>query len=115
MSFLSSLFGSSPVQNNTITILDKTAFSEAISNKNVQLVDVRTPQEYQDGSIAHAINIDFFKQEDFVSKSNELNKNEAVYLYCRSGNRSQKAARKLDSLGFKKIYDLKGGYLNWIR
>lgn len=113
MSFLSSLFGSSPAQNDTITILDKAAFSDAISNKNVQLVDVRTPQEYQEGYIAHAINIDFFKQDDFVTKFNKLNKDEAVYVYCRSGNRSQKAARKLDSLGFKKIYDLKGGYLNW--
>ena len=102
MSFFSFLFGSGAQQNDTITILDKPSFKMAINTKKVQLIDVRTPNEFN-----------FFNQSDFIKEFNKLNKEEPVYLYCRSGNRSQKAARKLDSLGFKKIFDLKGGYMNW--
>ena len=112
MTFLSSLFGGNTTQADTITILDKAAFKEAIIS-DVQLVDVRTPQEYQVGYIKNATNIDFFNKAEFDTAFEKLNKEEPVYIYCRSGNRSQKAAQKLDSLGFQKIYDLKGGYMNW--
>ena len=113
MSFFSFLFGSSTQQSDTIIILDKPSFKRAINTKKNQLVDVRTPSEFNGGHIKNAKNIDFFNQVDFMKKINKLNKEEPVCLYCRSGNRSQKAARKLDSLGFKKIFDLKGGYMNW--
>ena len=58
-------------------------------------------------------NIELFNKSDFVNEFNKLNKEEPIYLYCSSGNRSQKAAQKLDRLGFKKIFDLRGGYLSW--
>lgn len=112
MSFFSFLFGGNTQQTDTITVLDKADFKKAISKK-VQLVDVRTPKEYADGYIQNAINIYFFNQAEFVEAFEKLKKEEPVYIYCRSGNRSQKAAHKLDSLGFKKIYDLRGGYMNW--
>lgn len=112
MSFFSFLFGGNTQQTDTITVLDKADFKKAISKK-VQLVDVRTPKEYADGYIKDAVNIDFFNQNAFENEFNKLKKDEPIYIYCRSGNRSQKAARKLDSLGFKKIYDLRGGYMNW--
>ncbi len=44
---------------------------------------------------------------------NKLNKDEPLYIYCRSGNRSGKAASKLKELGFKEVYDLQGGVLDW--
>lgn len=113
MSLFSFLFGASTQQNDTTTILDKSSFKMAINTKNVQLVDVRTPNEFNTGHIKNAQNIDFFNKNDFTVNFNKLNKEEPVYIYCRSGNRSQKAARKLVNLGFKKIYDLKGGYMNW--
>lgn len=113
MSFLSFLFGSNTPQNNTITILDKASFKIAINTKKVQLFDVRTANEFNGGHIKNAKNIDLFNQSHFIKEFNKLNKEEHLYLYCRSGNRSQKAARKLDSLGFKNIFDLKGGYTNW--
>ncbi|MEN8900047.1 MAG: rhodanese-like domain-containing protein [Nonlabens sp.] len=113
MSFLSSLFGSNAQKNDTIKILDPSAFKTAIHSKDVQLVDVRTPNEFNGGHIENAVNIDFFNQSDFISAVKKLDKEKPVYVYCRSGNRSQKAAHQLDSLGFKKIFDLKGGYLNW--
>ena len=42
-----------------------------------------------------------------------MDKDKPVYLYCRSGARSQKAARKLIDMGFEKVYDLKGGFMRW--
>lgn len=113
MSIFSFLFGSNKPQNDAITILDKSAFKTAINAQNIQLIDVRTASEYNAGSIKNAKNIDFFNQNNFIKAFNTLNKEEPVYIYCRSGARSQKAAKKLTNLGFKKIYDLKGGYMNW--
>jgi len=113
MSFLSFLFGDKLQQSDRITILDKAAFKTAISSRNVQLVDVRTANEYNSGHIKNAQNIDYFKTAAFITAVEELDKEKPVYLYCRSGNRSQRAATKLDSLGFKQIYDLEDGYNNW--
>ncbi|MBT8209239.1 MAG: rhodanese-like domain-containing protein, partial [Eudoraea sp.] len=80
---------------------------------DVQLVDVRTQREFRSGHIGKAMNIDFFKGGEFIKAFEDFDKQKPLYLYCRSGNRSQKAARKLVSLGFEKIYDLKGGILRW--
>jgi rhodanese-related sulfurtransferase len=113
MSIFSFLFGGKAQQNNNITILDAASFKEAITGKKVHIIDVRTPNEFKSGHIKKAKNVDFFNQTNFMNFFNSINKEEPVYLYCRSGNRSQKAARKLDSLGFKNIYDLRGGYMNW--
>lgn len=113
MSFFNRLFGSSTQTTNTIKILDKNSYKKAISKKGIQLVDVRTTNEYKNGHISNAENIDFFKQGIFVNAFEKFDKTQPIYLYCQSGNRSQKAARKLVKLGFEKIYDLKGGYTNW--
>jgi len=113
MSFLSTLFGSKKETSDQIAILDKPAYAEAIKPKNTQLVDVRTANEYNGGHIKNALNIDFFNAGNFQKEFEKLNKEQPVYLYCRSGARSQKAARKLINMGFSKIYDLKGGYNSW--
>lgn len=113
MSFLSLLFGDKLQQSDAITILDRDAFKSAIATPGVQLIDVRTANEYSSGHIAKAQNIDYFKTSEFTTKVNKLDKDTPVYLYCRSGNRSQRAAAKLDSLGFKIIFDLEDGYNNW--
>jgi rhodanese-related sulfurtransferase len=79
----------------------------------VVLIDVRTPEEYAEGAIKGSVNIDFFNQQAFIKQISSLDKNKPVYLYCRSGNRSMKAARQLVSSGFEKVYDLAGGYMAW--
>ena len=114
MGILTSLF--SPVSkqtNSNCEILSVDSYKKAISGKRVQLVDVRTAREYQAGHIEGAINIDFFDQVNFRSSFERFNKNEPLYIYCRSGNRSQKAARRLTDMGFTKIYDLAGGIMRW--
>ncbi|RTE54980.1 rhodanese-like domain-containing protein [Arenibacter aquaticus] len=113
MSIFSTLFGTSKEKSDTIEILDPSDFSEAISGKKVFLVDVRTPNEYGAGHIKNAINIDIFNAGNFERSFEKMPREEPVYLYCRSGARSQRAARKLVGMGFEKVYDLKGGYMRW--
>ena len=107
MSLFSFLFG-----NKNAKLLSPQEYKSHIQNKKVQLIDVRTPNEFQQGHIKKAKNIDVFSK-DFISKIEKLNKDQAVYVYCRSGGRSRLASKKLARKGFLEIYDLKGGYLKW--
>jgi rhodanese-related sulfurtransferase len=83
-----------------------------IEQKDVQLVDVRTPEEYKSGYINHSQNIDF-NSPTFDEDVLKLDKNKPVLLYCRSGGRSAKCAEKLKAAGFVKIFDLEGGITKW--
>ncbi len=98
-------------QQNPIELIEKNQFRVMIS-KDVQLIDVRTQEEFNDGYISNAKNIDF-KTLDFKQKISKLDKNKPVLIYCSAGGRSAKASKIFQSLGFKKIYDLKGGYSEW--
>ena len=100
-------------KDSKIVLLNVDEFEAAIAeHPEIQLIDVRTPEEFAEGHIENAININFH-DTDFIVQFLKLEKNEPIYLYCRSGNRSAKAAKKLEKAGFKKIYDLDGGYLHW--
>ncbi len=82
------------------------------THSELQLVDVRTPEECEKGMINKAMNIDV-TSEDFEGKALKLLKKDIpVYLYCRSGGRSIIAAEMLTEKGFE-VYNLEGGYLNW--
>ena len=94
-------------------VLGPETYKQAISGGNTQLVDVRTAREYKSGRIANAINIDLFRPGYFRLEFHKLDKQKPVYIYCRSGQRSRKAAQKLLNWGFKEIYDLEGGILEW--
>ncbi len=95
-----------------IVVLSPQEFYNATANKDIQLVDVRTAEEFGEGHLAHAANIDVL-EDDFSSKVKSLDPNQPVYVYCRSGKRSEKASSILKGLGFKEVYDMEGGYLNW--
>ena len=113
MSFLSTLFGTKNNTSDKISILDSATYAKAISGEKVQLVDVRTANEFKNGHIKNAVNIDFFNATGFKKAFEKMAKDKPVYLYCRSGARSQKAARRLVDMGFTQIVDLKGGYSRW--
>lgn len=113
MGILSALFGVQSPKSDNIKILAPAEFNMAITQKKVQLVDVRTPREFSGGAIRNAINIDVFQENLFRQAASKLDKQKPVYLYCRSGNRSHQAARLLVSYGFEQVYDLRGGYMNW--
>lgn len=80
--------------------------------KNIQLVDVRTPKEWEGGIIKGALKINVIS-DDFETKASEqLDKSQPVYLYCRSGVRSLRASEILKNKGFK-VYNVEGGYNEW--
>ena len=111
MSFFKSLFGSPTVESENIKVLPASEFKASLKKNNSQIVDVRTAIEFKSGHIHKAKNIDFFQKNSFRSNLEKLDKNKPLHLYCRSGNRSRKAAGIAAELGFKEIYDLRGGYL----
>lgn len=86
--------------------------SQLNANKDIYIVDVRTPEEYEGGYIRGAKNIDW-NGNDFEKKVNELDKTKNIYTYCLSGGRSGNAAKKLQDLGFEKVYNLDGGMMAW--
>ena len=73
------------------------------------LVDVRTPAEFEEGHVPNAQNIDWFSV-DFNEAFKGVRKRKKIFVYCKSGNRSSKAVARLDSLGFKNVVNLFGGY-----
>ena len=95
------------------TNIDVDAFAQLITKADVQLVDVRTPAEFQQGHLADALLSDF-KAADFDALCVEkLDKSRPVAVYCRSGKRSAAAAQRLAAAGFT-VYNLQGGILEWI-
>ena len=89
------------------------AFQAALqAAQNVQLVDVRTPEEYRSGYIAGAVNINFY-DADFAQQIARLDKEKPLMVYCAVGGRSGKAAAKLTEMGFKNVTDLAGGMNAW--
>jgi rhodanese-related sulfurtransferase len=87
-------------------------FKAGIAAGSVQVLDVRTPQETAEGKIDGAIEINFY-DNDFKERVAQLDKTIPVYVYCRSGGRSAKAAQVLKELGFAVVYDLKVGFMNY--
>ena len=113
MTLFSSIFKSASKGPDKFRVLDVSEYKKAITNKDVQLVDVRTAQEYRKGHLARAQNIDYYKTANFNEEFGKLDKSRPVYIYCRSGHRSRKAGRRLIDLGFSSVIDLKGGINNW--
>lgn len=78
----------------------------------LQLVDVRTPEEVAAGALAGAIHIDY-KADGFDEKIAKLDKTKPVMVYCRRGARSAAAAKICKDMGFPKVYDMGEGYDAW--
>lgn len=80
---------------------------------NLQLVDVRTPEEYAAGHLEGALNIDY-NADDFETRLARLDLERPTVLYCARGSRSHKAYLLGESMKFNQLYDLGGGYNAWI-
>ncbi len=96
----------------TATVLAPDDFEAKAIKTNVQLIDVRTPDEYKAGHILNAKNINFY-DADFKAQMDKLDKSKPIAVYCGVGGRSGKASTILTQLGFKTIYDLQGGMTAW--
>ena len=93
--------------------VDVATFKSTLEKTNdVQLIDVRTEDEFNGGHITNAKNISW-SSETWSPLVGELDKTKPVLVYCLSGGRSKKAAAKLTELGFKEVLELDGGYLAW--
>ena len=90
-------------------------YKNKISTKDALVFDVRTTEEFNLGHIKGSINIDYYDEKLFVDFFEKINKTKPIYIYCRSGNRSKKSSEILKKIGFVKVYDLLGGYKNWIK
>lgn len=100
-------------QTPGVATIPAVAFAEKIENTpEVQLIDVRTPEEFEAQHLENARNINW-NGDDFEMKSAQLDKNKPVFVYCTVGGRSKKAAAKLQEMGFKQIYNLEGGIMKW--
>ena len=104
----------SSTDSETVTKrISKSEFKEKMDSlEEYQLVDVRTPGEYQGGTIDNAVNIDY-TSSDFEVRINELDKSTPVLIFCQAGGRSTKALKVFEQNGFEVVYELEGGYGNW--
>ena len=100
------------VNNTGYEVVDPDKFKELLADEDIQLVDVRTPGEFAEGSIENAVNIDVMAP-DFSTKMAELDKSKKTLIYCKSGTRSGRAAQTMKEMGFETIIDLSGGYSAW--
>ncbi len=79
---------------------------------DAQIVDVRTPEEFNNGHLKNALNIDW-NGDKFEAQLKNLDKNKPQFVYCLSGGRSSSAAELMRKEGFKKVYEMKGGMMAW--
>ncbi len=96
----------------TLKVISPKEFKEKMSEG--ELIDVRTEKEFGLGHIKEAVNINYF-DKNHLAKFAKFDKKKPVFIYCRSGRRSNILARELKQVGFEKIYDLQGGILAWQR
>jgi rhodanese-related sulfurtransferase/glutaredoxin len=89
------------------------AFEKLIKDPSVQLLDVRTMEEYNRGHIKNAMQANWNDSKEFANRVAHLNKEKTVYVYCQVGGRSTAASEWLQKQGFSKVIDLNGGLLAW--
>ena len=79
-----------------------------VKNKEI-LLDVREEHEYQEGHVKGAVNLPL---REILSQKDSLPKDKDIYVYCRSGHRSADAVNFLKSLGFEKVHNIEGGFID---
>ncbi|GAA4271046.1 rhodanese-like domain-containing protein [Aquimarina gracilis] len=99
-------------ESSTVELITVEEMDSLLEMGKVQLIDVRTPDEYAKGYIEGAINIDF-RNENFEEQIEKIDKSKPVAVYCGRGGRSSKCSAYMKKAGFKKIYDLDGGITEW--
>jgi rhodanese-related sulfurtransferase len=95
-----------------IKLVTPEEMKELAKMDGVQLIDVRTPEEFEEGHIKGFQNINFMS-DTFQEDIEKLDKTKPIIVYCKSGNRSGKSCEIMKEKGFVKIYDLEGGIEKW--
>lgn len=98
----------------TITHVDAATAAKLVAANKVKILDIRTPEEYAEGHLRGATNINF-SAPDFRQKLASLDRKQPYLLHCRSGNRSTKSLPVFEELGFRSVTHLDGGILAWTK
>ncbi len=94
--------------------LDQSSWQkQLLFEKNAVILDVRTVQEFETSRIPNSKNIDFYNPQKFLQEIEKLDKDNSYYVYCRTGIRSANSCQLMSELGFKKVYNLIGGIVEW--
>lgn len=109
--FLVLTFSASMAFSQT-AVADAEAFNKAISTGKVQVLDVRTADEYKSGHIVKSLQANWLDKKEFLDRTSHLDKSIPVYIYCLSGGRSAAAAEVLRANGYK-VTNLEGGITAW--
>ena len=99
-------------QKKGVELVPPAEFAQNIQSGKGQLIDVRTPKEYNSGYIKGAVNMHLY-DTDFEQRIDTLDKNKPVYVYCKVGGRSAEAVAIMKSKGFRHIVELDGGMDAW--
>ena len=105
---------SSGTDTATIEVVSPEQAAQVIEDAPDGLVvlDIRTPEEFNEVRIAGATNVDYYAT-DFANQLDTLDKNDPYVMYCRSGNRTSDAVKTMKELGFTEVYEIDGGIVNW--
>jgi len=99
-------------QTSGVNQLNAAAFNQQINNRDLVLLDVRTPREFKSGHIENSGQLNFYDR-DFAEKLLLLPRNKPIYLYCNTGYRSNLAAGFLVRNGYTQVYNLQRGIMEW--
>jgi rhodanese-related sulfurtransferase len=83
------------------------------NDENAFILDVRTPEEFEQGQIPESTNLNIYLGQEFLEELEKLDKTRNYYVYCRSGQRSRQACAIMNSIGISNAYNLMGGILEW--
>ena len=102
-------------KRNLKSLIDPTKWNKLIKNKNTLLIDARKPFEYNVGSFKKSLNpqVDNFRQ--FPEYLKKLSKDKTIAMFCTGGIRCEKAGIFLNKKGFKNVYQLNGGIINYLK
>ena len=103
-----------PKERNIETHLEPKEWNKLIKNKDTYIIDTRKPFEYKVGTFKRSVNPNVNNFRDFPKYLNKLKKNKPVAMFCTGGIRCEKTSVYLKKKGFKNIYQLNGGILNYL-
>jgi rhodanese-related sulfurtransferase len=90
----------------------QTLMKDRAGKADFVILDVRTPEEFAEGHIDGAVNLDV-QARDFEKKLRVLDRKKSYLVYCRTGNRSRKATVAMEALGFRSIFHMTEGIVRW--
>ena len=102
-------------ERNIQTHLEPKDWNKLIKNKDTHIIDTRKPFEYKVGTFKKSVNPNVNNFRDFPKYLNKLKKNKPVAMFCTGGIRCEKTSVYLKKKGFKNIYQLNGGILNYLK